>query len=355
MAADAMVVGAGVIALTAAVELADRGVRVCLIGTAHRGEASSAAAGILAPSTEAGLGQAHAFAVASRDRYPEYLAMLEARTGIPVPLNRLGILEIAFTEEELELIDGAAAMASLRLDAGEVGDLEPAIGHTVGGVLHPHDGALDPLLLLDALRLLVSRHPNVTVYSENVREFRAGMDGCQVVTDQENRYQAPVVVLAAGAWTPCIAGLPRTLQIEPVRGQLVAFGGTLLRHVIYSAQGYVVPKSDGHTLVGSTMEHVGFVPETTEEGILAVRGIGERICPVLKTTPMSAAWAGLRPVTPDLLPMLGADPDFPNVVYACGHSRNGILMAPATAEVVADVVTGGTSRYDLSQFRPDRF
>jgi glycine oxidase len=281
--------------------------------------------------------------------------MLEARTGISVPLNRLGILQIAFTGEEVESLDRHAVGESLILDAREVAELEPALDQVAGGVLHPHDGCLDSLLLLDALRLLVSRHPNVTVYSENVRDLQVGTDTCQVITDQESRYQTSAVILAAGAWTPRITGLPRPLPIEPVRGQMVAFGASPLRHVVYGAQGYVVPKSDGHTLVGSTMEHVGFTPETTKEGIAVVRAIGARICPVLGTTPMSAAWAGLRPVTPDFLPLLGADPDYPNVVYACGHSRNGVLMAPVTAEVVADVVTDGTARRDVTPFRPDRF
>jgi glycine oxidase len=103
------------------------------------------------------------------------------------------------------------------------------------------------------------------------------------------------------------------------------------------------------------MERVGFAAQTTDDGIATVRAIGEKICPILRTSRISASWAGLRPVTPDLLPILGSDPDIPNIVYACGHSRNGILLTPLTAEVVADVVTGTIPRYDLAQFRPDRF
>lgn len=358
MLTDVTVVGAGLIALASALELGDRGVRVSLIGTTHRGEASSAAAGMLAPSSEGGLGSAHHFALASRDLYPDYLARLEARSEIPVPLNRLGVLQIALTPDEIHTLPKAGG-GSEAVGAAQIREIEPSLAPVAAGVLHTQDGALDPLLLLDALRILVARHEHITVYSENVCELRSEPDSCQVVTDRENRYLSSTVVLAAGAWTPTIAGLPRPLPIEPVRGQIVAYGpaysSSPLRHVIFSAHGYLVPKSDGHLLAGSTMEQVGFIPETTAEGIAAVRGGAARICPELHGAPASATWAGLRPVTPDLLPILGRDPDAPNVVYACGHSRNGVLMAPATAEVVGDIVTGKTSQYDLTQFRPDRF
>jgi glycine oxidase len=103
------------------------------------------------------------------------------------------------------------------------------------------------------------------------------------------------------------------------------------------------------------MERVGFAAETTDDGVAALRAMAEQICPALRGSQISASWAGLRPVTPDLLPILGSDPELPNVIYACGHSRNGVLFAPLTAEVVADVVTGARPRYDLAQFRPDRF
>jgi glycine oxidase len=355
MTADVTVVGAGLIALATAAELAERGIPTRLIGTTHQGEASSAAAGMLAPSTEQEVRIIHRFATASRDLYPGYLAALEAKTGISVPLNRLGILQIAFTPEGAKALQGRSNSEGVLLDAAQVIALEPTLIHAAGGVLYPDDGCLDPLLLLEGLRLLVSRHKMITIHSENVRHINLTAERCQVTTDQENRYHSHRVVLAAGAWTPQIKGLPRPIPIQPVRGQMVAFGGAILRHVVYGPHGYIVPKADGHTLAGSTMERAGFSAQTTDDGIAVVRAIGEEICPTLRTSRISASWAGLRPVTPDLLPILGSDPEVPNVIYACGHSRNGVLLTPLTAKVVADVVTGAVPQYDLAQFRPDRF
>jgi len=103
------------------------------------------------------------------------------------------------------------------------------------------------------------------------------------------------------------------------------------------------------------MENVGFDPATTDEGLARVRSSSEQIAPALSITPMQRSWAGLRPVTPDLLPIIGPDPEHASVVYACGHSRNGILLAPLTADVVASLIAGEQVAYDLSQFRPDRF
>jgi glycine oxidase len=355
MAAEVTVVGCGLIALAVATELASRGIPTRLIGTTHRGEASSAAAGMLAPSTEEEMGPAHSFAVASRDRYPDYLNMLEGETGITVPLNRLGIIQVAFTQEESQRLRRSLSGEAIPLDTADVASLEPALAPAAGGLLHQYDGCLDPLLLLDALRLLVSREKRITVHSENVRHVHIVGNGCQVTTDQENRYHSHCVVLAAGAWTPKIGGLPRCIPIEPVRGQMISFSGDILRHVVYGPRGYLVPKKDGHTLAGSTMERVGFSVQTTEDGIAAVRSGSEEICPMLSTAGIHATWAGLRPVTPDMLPILGPDPEMQNVIYACGHSRNGMLLAPLTAEIIADMVSGVVPHYDVTQFRPDRF
>jgi glycine oxidase len=134
---------------------------------------------------------------------------------------------------------------------------------------------------------------------------------------------------------------------------MVAFSGVPVRHVVYGEGGYIIPKANGTTMAGSTMERVGFDAETTDEGLERVRRIGVGICSAL--TDVTAFWAGLRPMTPDLLPVLGRDPEFANVIYACGHSRNGVLLAPITGEVVADLVTGREPRYEIGQFRVGRF
>jgi glycine oxidase len=127
-----------------------------------------------------------------------------------------------------------------------------------------------------------------------------------------------------------------------------------LRHVAYGPRGYVVPRGDV-TIGGSTMENVGFDSSTTTDGVKKVRAASEEICPVLSLAKVIRAWAGLRPMTPDMLPIIGPDPEHPSLIYACGHSRNGVLMAPLTGDLIADLVTESPLSHDLSQFRPDRF
>ena len=109
------------------------------------------------------------------------------------------------------------------------------------------------------------------------------------------------------------------------------------------------------TIGGSTMESVGFDTATTQDGITKVKSAAEEICPALSSSGSVHAWSGLRPVTPDMLPLIGRDPEHHSLIYACGHSRNGVLLAPLTGDLIADLVTGTPLSYDLSQFRPDRF
>ena len=136
---------------------------------------------------------------------------------------------------------------------------------------------------------------------------------------------------------------------------MMSVASRALRHVVYGGEGYVVPRHDGRTLVGATYERVGFDAAYTEAGVAGVRRMGAAIAPSLAVAPMLNAWAGLRPGTPDALPIIGRDPAQPALVYACGHSRNGVLMAPLTGDVVADLVAGGEPRMDISSFRVDRF
>jgi glycine oxidase len=356
MVADVTIVGTGIIALTAAIEIADRGLSVRLVGTTHSGNASSAAGGMLAPSVGRESGSAHLFAVASRDRFPGFVAALAARSGRPVPLNMGGILEVARDESEADVLrQGMEQPPSAWLSAEELALEEPALASAFGAVLHPLDGSIEPLPLLDALRSVVARHDGIRTAREDCCELHATDLGCNILTEMESRFASDYVVLAAGAWTPLIAGAGRAVAaVQPVRGQLIAFQGTPVRRVVCGADGYLIPRSDGFTVAGGTMEHAGFDAITTPEAVESIRSSAAALCPVLSEAPVHSSWAGLRPVTPDLLPVIGADPERPRVIYACGHSRNGILLAPLSAEVIADMLTGAAPRYDMSRYRPGR-
>lgn len=359
MVADVTVVGTGIIALSAAIEIADRGHTVRLVGTTHAGNASTAAGGMLAPSIGRLTGPAQTFAVASRERYPGFVAALSERSGRRIPINSAGILEVALDESEMASFERSFEDPSVLLSAADLAAAEPAIGGAFGGafggILHPLDGCVEPLLLLDALSAIVAAHQGIMTAREDCCEIRTTDLGCTVLTSMESRFVSLYVVLAAGAWTPMIVGSGNAVaSVRPVRGQMLALQASPLRHVTCGAGGYLIPRSDGVTVAGGTMEHTGFDASTTAEGLEHIHARAAALCPTLADAAIHSSWAGLRPITPDLLPIMGADPERERVIYACGHSRNGILLAPLTAEVVADIISGVRPRHDIAQFRPGR-
>jgi glycine oxidase len=281
-----------------------------------------------------------------------------------VPLDRTGVLEVAFTQDDVERLRAAQGTADW-LDATELAAAEPGLGRALGAVRHPDDGAVDNRVLLRALRALVDAHHRIEVHEVAVAAVRPGSragtsrggtahGSPAAVSERGDVYAGGALVLAAGAWTPLLAGLPRALPVTPVRGQMLAFGASVLRQVVYGLGGYAVPRVDGRTLVGSTMEHAGFDASTTEAALEGLRARAGALAPALRHAPEVEHWAGLRPVTPDLLPILGADPDHPRLFYACGHSRNGILLGPLSGVCVAAAIAGRPLPADLSPFRPDR-
>jgi glycine/D-amino acid oxidase-like deaminating enzyme len=309
---------------------------------------------MLAPSVERASGPAHDFAIAARDRYPDYVAFLAERTGVTVPLNRLGILQVALSTQGIKGLRKTALSTSHWLDAKELAELEPALPHALGAIFNPDDGAVDNTVLLHSLRKYCTHSKLITTVEDSVVEIAATQSAATVRAASGNVYDAARVVLAAGAWVGSISGARFARAVQPARGQLISYSAAPLRHVAYGPRGYIVPRGNT-TIGGSTMENVGFDASTTTNGIAKVRSAAQEICPALSATTEPRAWAGLRPVTPDMLPLLGTDPEYPSLVYACGHSRNGVLMAPLTGDVIADLVTATPLSHDLSQFRPDRF
>jgi glycine oxidase ThiO len=349
-----IVVGGGLIGLAVSAALAERGVEVTLISEHRPGEASPAAAGMLAPSVERAPGTAHQFGIAARDRYPAYIEFLAERTGVKVPLNRLGILQVALTEKGIKGLQKSALPTTRWLDAKELQHFEAALPHAVGAMFNAQDGAVDNVALLDALNKLCSASKWIERLDGAVSSVKAIADSCNVTTEAGARLSAPKVVIAAGAWAGKISGAPAGKSVKPSRGQLVSYSSTPLRHVCYGPRGYIVPRG-AVTIGGSTMEDVGFDASTSPSGVKKIRVAAEEICPVLASSSTTQAWAGLRPVTPDMLPIIGPDPKHASLIYACGHSRNGVLMAPLTGDLIADLVTESPLSHDLSQFRPDRF
>ncbi|MBA3556966.1 MAG: FAD-dependent oxidoreductase [Gemmatimonadaceae bacterium] len=351
----AVVVGGGLIGLCCANALSRRGWAVTIVAERQPGEASLAAGGILGPSVESAVGWTHAFGVKARDRYPELIDDLKDRTGIHVSLLRNGILEVALTAEEAARLEREAPIGSQWLTPESLRDMEPALGHASGALYHPGDGAVDNVLLLSALNRALAVDPSVEFADVKAMELltRAGTASIGIRT-RHGLHEGDVVVLAAGSWTPLLAGLPRKIPVTPVRGQMLALGAHPLTHVAYGPRGYIVPRGE-NSVAGSTMELSGFDVATTEEGTSAIAAAALSLCPPLRVAPEVARWCGLRPMTPDLLPIIGRDPAHASLLYACGHSRNGILLAPITGEIIASLADGEAAQPDVLPFSIERF
>lgn len=309
---------------------------------------------MLAPSIERAEGSAHGLGVAARDRYPSYVEWLHERTGVAVPLNRLGILQVAVSPAGVKGLQRAPNTGSQWLTREELIAEEPALSHALGAMYSPHDGCVDNVRLLESLDALLVGTSLVKRLRARATSVKTGESSVTVTDAAGTKHEAGHAVIAAGAWSSQIEGARYARFVEPVRGQLVAYAAAPCRHTLYGPRGYLVPRGDS-TIAGSTTERVGFTPGTTDDGIAKITTAAEEICPALASRPPQAAWSGLRPVTPDLLPLVGPDPDAPRLLYATGHSRNGILLAPLTADIIAAMIFEDVLNLDVTQYHPGRF
>ena len=333
---DLLVLGGGIAGLTIALEAARRGLGVTVIDTPRPGAASRAAAGMLAPSVEDVPPAMLDAAVAARDFYPGYVDALRELSGIDVPLDRSGILQLV-AEREAEAARRHAPSGARWLDAAALAEREPAFAGHHGALLHPDDGAVDNLVLMDALERAIAGMPAIKRVAGDVLSIDA--DQPSALTRTRGRHYATRLVLCSGAWAGSLAGVPRRIAVRPVRGQLLRLAQSPIRHVTYGAGGYLVPRGDT-LLVGATSEEAGFENETSLAGLATLRSIATRAIPSLANTLVVDHWAGLRPMSLDAHPILGADPESPALVYACGYSRNGILFAPWAAAQLAKEFVG---------------
>ncbi len=364
MAVDVVVVGAGVLGSSVALRLAQAGRKVVVLERAVPGaEASSAAGGILSPGVEAvEPGPFYALCRASLARYPGFVRDVEALSGMSVGMRALGTLEIALDDDHAKVL-AARAEKILRhglpvevLDDAAVRRLEPGISPEARGALFFGDEAsLDPRLLGRAVYVAAAR-AGATFVTGRVRRIVAEGGRAIGVDHDAGRIEAERVVLAAGAWSLQVegSGLPPG-AVRPVRGQIALFDTRppLLSRVVFSGHGYVVPRADGHVLCGSTMEEVGFEKAVTAGGLRHVLDVGIGIAPALASAPVVETWSNFRPASPDGEPILG-EGTVPGLLYATGHTRNGILLTPVTADAIAALALGRASPVDLAPFSPAR-
>jgi len=361
---EVLIVGAGVVGCAIAWRLQQAGVRCTVLERSIPGaEASSAAGGILAPQAEAdGPGPFLDLCLASRALYPEFARELREVSGVDISFRESGVLEVTFDDREIagmqqriqwqrehgldaEWLDGSAARA-----------LEPELSPKIlGAVRFPRDAVVDNRLLVSALTAAAARSGARFVTAQVRGLVERGGRVVGVSTDG-GELDGDAVVVAAGAWTALVPGaLPSSAAVRPARGQMamVRTRVQICRHVVFGAQGYAVPRVDGRLLLGSTVEFAGFEKQVTAEGLAKVLGVGLRLFPGLSSAPVVETWAGFRPHTPDGLPILGPGA-LPGLFLASGHFRNGILLTPITASVLADTILGRATSIDLTPFLENR-
>jgi glycine oxidase len=364
---DIIVVGAGIVGCAIAHELASRGASVQIVDERPVGMgATQASAGVLAPFIEAREGSPLLdLTVRSLGLFDGFMERVTADSGIAVAYRRTGTLDVAVTEAELQALRETADVLARRdvpalmLDVEAVRAEEPQLGDgALGGLLIESHGFVAATELTRALAAAARRRGAQLIERSRVRRITRDHGDVIVETDRGS-LTSNAVVLSAGSWSGDVAidGVSATLPVRPVRGQLLYLGwaGTPLRRVTWSGRCYLVPWEDGTLLVGATVEDAGFDERTTVDG---VRGLLEAVCAVVPhawTAGFLGARVGLRPATADDLPVIGPSAVMPDLMYATGHYRNGVLLAPLTAQLVADAMLENRLDPILALVSPSRF
>lgn len=369
MDCEVLVIGGGVIGLSIARELRKRGAgKIKVIDRGSLGaESSWAAAGMLAPNIETDETEGfHRFGMESLDTYPAFAKSLLEETGIDIELDRTGTLCLAFNDAEVAALQKTFEQQKKRnveiawLDTDDLRELEPTISSdAVAGLRYANDWQVENRKLIEALRKFAELNDISIVENVEVTELIKDGSGVTGVRTAADDIRSEWTVVATGAWTSLIkiAGASFPVRVKPIRGQMISFESTArpLRHVVYSRRGYVVPRADGRVLVGATVEDIGFDKRTTSEAIESLRTAAVEISPRFAELEIAESWAGLRPFAADGLPVIGDVPGCTNALVATAHYRNGILLAPKTAELIAAKIIDDRDSEYFEMFGADRF
>ena len=350
---DAIVVGAGIIGLSIARELRRQNISVLVIDRAEPArEASYAAAGMLDPRGE-GLPQVlQELGSASARLYPEFVAELEDESGLKVDLRSQGAIVFLKAGHAQQLGESPS------LTPEELARLEPLLSANGSAryAVHLEERSVDPRALAQA-SLRAAKHHNIDVVSgSRVTEITAEGGGLTVHTARA-RYSAATVINCCGAWAGEINTHTVKVPARPVKGQMlcvIAPHGHIFQHVVRAPEVYLVPRSDGRLLIGASVEEAGFDKRVDPAVIRRLQQEAATLAPQLGSARMLEAWAGLRPSTPDNLPILSAT-EVPGYFVATGHFRGGILLAPITAQVMSRMLRGLPPEFNLTSFSLARF
>jgi glycine oxidase len=355
-------VGGGILGSACAWRLAREGRRVTLIERGgEAGEAWRASAGVLAAQLDSHGDPAElAAGVAGREFYHEVAGSLRERTGIDIELTQPGVLRLADDQAEAAEL---ASQVSWQQREGQPAEWVsgdrlrrewPWLAEGPGGAFAPRDGSVNPARVVAALRA-DGVAAGLALVEDEVRELITAGGRVEGVAGRQ-RYAGGLVVVAAGAWSSLLEGLPRPLTVEPVRGELAAYPwpANVAPTIVFGRGGYVLERN-GEAIAGSTMDRSGFDARVSESGKAVVKAQAGRLVPGFARQSPRRFWAGLRPVSPDGKPIVGGDPELRGLWYAAGHGRNGVLYAGVTAGMLCDFLNGVEAPPWSASWRPARF
>jgi glycine oxidase len=349
---DTIIIGGGIIGLSLALALRKRGATVLVVERGEPGrEASHAAGGMLVDCSLETPAALQPLAIASARMYPEFAQELQFESGMHVDLRDHGTIVFPPPEHVYER-PGFTLSSLLPFPLAE---LEPALAEPKRPAFLLKERSVDPRALSTAAWKTAKRRGVDFSSGDEVTAVTLSEGRAAGVKTTKTTFHAAKIVNCAGAWSGQIA--PHAFPTRPVKGQMLCLlmpSHTLLKHVVRSPEAYLIPRSDGRLLVGASVEEAGFDKRTDLATIQRLHRAALDLVPELRNGKILENWAGLRPGTPDALPILGPTAT-PGYYVATGHFRDGILLAPLTAELMAAVIEGRTPDHDLSPFSPERF
>jgi glycine oxidase len=364
---DAVVIGAGLIGLACAWRASRRGLSVLVLDRAPAAGAgaSDVAAGMLAPVTEADFGEERLLRVnlAARRSWPAFAAELEERTGLPTGYRESGALVVAADRDDAEALRRLHAfqlelgLQTEWLPATRCRRVEPGLSPRIaGGVLAHDDAQADPRAVVTALERVAGE----LVLGVEAQAIEQSGGRVSAVRTSEGTVDCGAVVVAAGAWSPALAPEGHGPPVRPVKGQIIelhtrAATGEPFTRIVRTPRCYLVARGDGRIVLGATVEEQGFDTAVTADGVLRLLEAAWEVLPEVGELELVGARAGLRPGTPDNGAVVGFDPAVAGLVWATGHWRNGVLLAPLTGELVAELLSGGSPPEAAGALSPARF
>lgn len=378
--ADVLIIGGGVIGLAIGWRAAQRGMKVALADPDPGRGASHAAAGMLTPVAEAAYAERKLFELGqmSLARYPGFAAELAEQTGLAVGFRQSGTLLVGYDADDMAVINEHAILResfgapSQRLSRRECREAEPLLGPSIsGGLLVDDDASIDPRKLTDALLVAMLKAGAVHLPERVVRLATRGDRATGAELAGGSAVSAAEVVLSAGWASASLPGLPAAAAppLRPVKGQTVRLRATsatlaagfapslinrTVRGLTQGSSVYLVPRDNGELVIGATQEEMGPDTTVTAGGVWQLLRDAHAVVPGITELEFAEVVAGLRPGTPDNAPVIGPS-DLPGLVLATGHFRGGVLLAPVTADLIAELLATGTSAAAATPFLPQRF